>query len=281
MVVEIVYEGRTIQFSSELKSKKYYEENKKKFNDNCNTQYCIINGRRFIGSNSWLYKTLKPKDYQDFFDKYLTFTKGKSLNPNVDYTNKWDLLKDEHYGRTLEDLIAIARFYKSLCPNVDYPLEDFFDDLVNHIIIETFDGHQAERSLSEDLSSKGFNIQETDGDFDAKFGVDLIATKNGITRYIQVKPRSTFVGKPNDGLRKARKSFFDKQEKLNIFLGENNDILYAMYDKTHMDNTKEIKWFFKEDKFTFRLEELIDRNGNSLTKSSDFISLKLNTKKNG
>ena len=275
MVVEIVYEGRTIQFSSELKSKEYYEENKKKFNENCNVQYCIINGRRFIGSNSWLFKTLKPKSYQDFFDKYLTLTKGKSLNPNIDYTNKWDLLKDDHYGRTLEDLIAIARFYKSLCPYVDYPLEEFFDDLVNHIIIETYDGHQAEIELENILVSKGFNVEGTDGDFDAKYGVDLIVTKNNRTRYIQVKPLTTFLGNKNEGLINDRLKFFKKQKDLNNLLGGNNEIIYMLYDKTHFDKTKEILWFYKGDKVTFKLTELIDDNGYAINRLRDFTSQKL------
>ena len=261
-------------FNSELKSKEYYEKNKQKFNTNCNEQYKEISGRKFIGNNSWLFKYLQPTDYQDFFNKYLKYTDGTSLNPNVNYT-KWDLMKDEYYGRTIDDLIAIAKFYKASCPHVDYPLEEFFDDLVNHIIIETFDGHQAEGELRDILISKGFEVKEINGYLDAKCGVDLIVTKNGSVKYIQVKPITTFLGNSNVSLKNDRKNFFDKQKKLNDYLGEETEIIYMLYNKKHMDETKEILWFYKGDKVKFRLNELIDINGKALNKFSDFKSQKL------
>lgn len=261
-------------FSSELKSREYYEKNKEKFNAKCNEQYKVINGRKFVGDNSWLFKHLQPKNYQDFFNKYLAFTNGPSLNPDRNYT-KWGLMKDEHYGRTLDDLITIAKFYKSLCPHVDYPLEEFFDDIVNHIIIETFDGHQAEIELRDILVKNGFEVKEIDGDLDAKCGVDLSITKNGKTNYIQVKPLTTFLGNSNESLKKDRKNFFDKQRKLNNYLGEDNEIIYMMYDRNHMIKTREVLWFYKGDKVKFKLNELTDINGNALNKFSDFKSQKL------
>lgn len=276
-VVNINYEGRIISFSSILKPKEYYEANKQKFNKNCNLQYKKINGRPYIGDNSWLFKELKPENYQDFFNKYLEYnTIGvKSLNPNEDYKDKWCLKKCEKCGRTLEDLIAIARYYKKLCPNVDYPLEDFFDDLVNHIIIETYDGHQAERCLKNFLISKDFNVEETDGDFDANFGVDLIVKKNNQKKYIQVKPISTFIGNNNDGLIKDRINFFKKQQKLDAFLNEHNEIIYMLYNKNLMDKTNKIEFYFKGSHSTFKLNELIDKYGYTLTTYNDFYSRSL------
>lgn len=277
MEVEIIYEGRTVVFSSILKSKKYYEENKGKFNDKCNDQYKAINGKPFIGNNTWLYKTLNPSGYQDFFDKYLACAKGESLDPKKTY-RLWDLKKDEHSGRTLEDLITLAKFYKESCPHVDYPIEDFFDDLVNHIIIETYDGHRAERELRDILISKGCEVEETDGDFDSKFGVDLIV-KGRLkqkTYYIQVKPFSAFSKKqPHDGLRKDRINFFNKQRYLDNHLGEHNEIEYMMYNKHHMDETGEILWMCKGDKVRFHLSELTNEKGDTIIYWGDFKSIKL------
>lgn len=275
MEVEIMHEGRTVVFSSKLKSKKYYEENKGKFNDKCNDQYKAINGKPFIGNNTWLYKTLNPVDYQDFFDKYLACAKGESLDPNKKY-RRWDLKKDEHSGRTLEDLITLAKFYKESCNHVDYPIEDFFDDLVNHIIIETYDGHQAERELGDILSRRGGEVEETDGDFDSKFGVDLIVKTKKNTYYIQVKPFSTFSKmQPHDGLRKDRINFFEKQRYLDNYLGKHAEIVYMMYDKRHMDKTGEILWMCKGDKVSFHLSELTNEKGDTLIYWKDFKSIKL------
>lgn len=281
MEVTINYDGRTITFSSELKSKEYYEKNKKKFNDDCNEQYGKINGRPFIGSNSWLFKELKPMNYQDFFDKYLNYTDGKPLNPNVDYKYSSDLKKKENCGRTLEDLIAVARYYKKISPHVNYPLEEFFDDLVNHIILETYDGHQAELFLRDYCISGNCEVTETDGDFDANFGVDLIVKKpDNTVNYIQVKPLSTFVGRPkNPKLIKDRINFFKKQKDLDNYLGEHHEIIYMIYDKNHWDKYKEIRWWGKGNKTSFKLNELIDEQGNSLNNPWDFTPYTLNIKK--
>lgn len=279
MVVEIIYEGRTVAFSSELKSKEHYERNKKKFNDNCNEQYKVINGKPFIGNNTWLYKTLKPENYQDFFDKYLASATGKSLDINKDYHNRWDLKKDAHSGRTLEDLISLAKFYKKLCHHVNYPIEDFFDDLVNHIIIETYDGHRSERELGDIFRSKGCEVEESDGDFDSKFGVDLIVKTKTKAYYIQVKPFSTFSKvKPHEGLRNDRINFFEKQRLLDNYLGEHNEIIYMLYDKAHMDKTGEILWKCKGDKVKFSLRELTDEKGNTIINWYDFKSINLRMK---
>jgi hypothetical protein len=278
-VVTINYNGKTISFSTELKSKEHYEKNKKKFNDNCSLEYKRINGRPYVGSNSWLFKTLKPTNYQDFFDKYLEYNTGKSLNPNIEYDHISHLKKGEKCGRTLEDLIAIARFYKKSCSHVDYPLEDFFDDLVNHIIIETFDGHKAEKQLKYHFDSNDCKVIETDGDFDAKYGVDLVVKKGNKMSFIQVKPLSTFIGQPFPALRTDRKNFFKKQEDLDNFLGKHHEILYVLYDKDHLNKYNEVVWWKKGDKHTFKLTDLIDSEGNSLNDCWDFKHHKLTIEK--
>ena len=260
-----------------LKSKEYYEEIKGKFNINCSEQYDRIRGKEFIGDNSWLFKHLQPTSYQDFFDKYVKCNIGESLDPNKRYS-LYELKKEEKAGRSLKDLMALAKFYKRSCPHVDYPLEEFFDNIVTHAIIETLDGKRAEINLRDFYNSlEDYEVDIVDGDLDDKCGVDLIIRnkKDNTVLYIQVKPISTFLGNSNIGLIKDRIRFFKKQKNLNNALGEEHEILYMMYDKTHLDKTNEVLWFHKGDKNTFKLTELIDTNGNALNKYSDFVTKKL------
>ena len=102
-----------------------------------------------------------------------------------------------------------------------FTLEEFFDDIVCHVIIETFDGHQAEKELMNVLTRYGYDVEETEGDMDAEYGVDLIVRKNGeFKEFIQVKPLSTFV-RTNPSLIEDRSHFFMKQLKLDEFIEKN------------------------------------------------------------
>jgi hypothetical protein len=260
-------------FSNVLKERAYYEELKNRIAKKHNQIWKSISGRPFVGNCSYLYAMLKPTSYQDFFDKYLAF-----INPKDEGIK---LKKNQFYGRTIEDLTRLAHYYQEQANDSSFTLEEYFDDIVCHVIIETFDGHKAEKELMKVLTDYGFDVEETEGDMDAEYGVDLIVRKNGeLKEYIQVKPISTFV-RTNPSLIADRSNFFMKQLKLDEFI-ENNEtnlkkrrIIYMLYDYSHLISTGEVLWYYKDDRVKFYLDELTNTSGIALVKIEDFTAKKL------
>ena len=259
--------------SIKLKERSYYEELKSKIGKKHCTVWRSISGRPYVGNCSYLYSVLKPESYQDFLDKYIKF-----VNPNEVSLSK--LKKNEFYGRSIEDLERLAKHYQKLANDDNFTLEEYFDDIICHVIIETFDGHKAEKELINILTEHGFEVEETEGVMDAEFGVDLIVKKNGnIKEYIQVKPISTFV-RSNPSLIADRGNFFLKQYKLNEFTKNHpifitKDIIFMMYDYQHLIKTGEVLWFYKDGKVKFKLNELCQTNGQTLVGIEDFVQQKL------
>ena len=260
-------------FSTKIKERSYYEDIKNRIGKKHNKLWKTISGRPYVGNCSYLYATLKPTSYQDFFDKYINF-----ISP----VNEGDKLKkNQFYGRTIADLVRLATYYQEQANDENFTLEEFFDDIVCHVIIETFDGHKAEKELMKVLTDYGFDVEETEGDMDAEYGVDLIVRKNGeFKEFIQVKPISTFV-RTNPSLIEDRSNFFMKQLKLDEFI-ENNEtnlkkrsIIYMLYDYQHLISTGEVLWYYKNNKVKFQLSELTNTKGVSLVKIDDFIAKKL------
>lgn len=260
-------------FSNIIKERKYYEELKNRIGKKNNKVWKSISGRPYVGSCSYLYAMFKPKSYQDFFDKYISY-----LDP--EHLNKKRLKKGEHYGRSIDDLVYLAEYYKKNAVDDSFTLEEFFDDIVCHVIIETFDGHKAEKELVNVLTEYGFEAEETEGVMDAEFGVDLIVKKDGdIKEYIQVKPISTFV-RTNPSLLEDRGKFYMKQYLLDEFVDNHptfrkRDIIYMLYDYQHLLDTGEVLWFYKDDKVKFKLNELCQTNGQTIVKIEDFTAKKL------
>ena len=113
-------------FSNVLKDRTYYEELKNRIGKKNNKVWKSISGRPFIGSCSYLYGLFKPESYQDFFDKYLAY-------PDPEHLNKRRLKKSSYYGRTMEDLVYLAEYYKNNAEDDSFTLEEFFDDIVERI----------------------------------------------------------------------------------------------------------------------------------------------------
>lgn len=257
-----------------LKSVEYYQNLKKRLAKYNQIYKDNIAPKPYVGDNSKLYAKLKPISYQDFFDKYTTYL------PTPNYIPK-NLKGDKEYGRSIEHLQMLAGRYKELVNDDTFTLEEFFDDIICHVIIETFDGHKPEKELVKILSEKGYDVEETSGVMDSEYGVDLIVKKDGVVKeYIQVKPISTFLGNKNISLKNDRANFFNKQYLLDEFVKQHphlpkRDIIFMIYDYNHLHNTGEVRWCYKDGKVKFKLNELCLTNGETKVKFSDFISQKL------
>ena len=235
-----------------LKDKSHYDKIKSIFNKNANYITKKYIGRPVVGCCSQLYTQLKPTSYQDFFNKYLQCA-DESFNMEK-------LKGDEEKGRSLDALWAIAnRYYENVTnQRLNVSVEECFDDLVNHIIIETFDGHIAENIVKDKINNYSkYKATSTHGDIDAEYGVDIIVTdeNNEIKHCIQVKPISTFAGNNNPSLMKDRRNFFDKQKKLDEAIGRHIPIEYMVYNKNY-------HFLERNKRHRFNLNELCNTNGN-------------------
>lgn len=247
-----------------LKDKEYYNSNKKTFNTKYNKIWKQIAGRPFLGSCSYLFRKYKPTSYQDFFDKYV----------NDSDTYGYDSITcrgSEHHGRSIEQLNRLAELYHKRCNDKDITVDMCFDDIVNHAIIETYDGHQAELIVMKAIDSTGkYYTEPCEDDIDARYGVDIIVKnkENGkISNLLQIKPITTFLGTYNSSLIEDRKNFFNKQNELNDYMynigrgDEIRNIEFMCYDKQHYDRTKEILFLTENGRMRFNLSELCDLNG--------------------
>lgn len=259
-------------FSDKLKDIEYYYNNKKKFNKLYNKVWKRIAGPKYIGLCSYL--------FQKFFEEW---KKTNTDNPTIydfaeyyfSHTNPVKSIDIErtdslYYGRSPEELWRLAEHYQKQCNDFTIPLENYYDDIVNHAIIETFDGQIREINLIREYERKGFTVEHTYGKWDKDLGVDFIIRKNGIIRdYIQCKPITTFLFTKNNSLIEDRKNFFLKETHKR---SECKKLGWPYYPTKFIiyNNDYPDKWCSINGKRGFFLEELIDKYGNNLMNKEDF-----------
>lgn len=238
---------------TKIKPKKHYENLKR------NTHFYLDKiyknnyaPRNKIGSCTFLFNELKPISYQDFFDKYTNFIQGN----------------DKKYrGRSIEEIIIMAKDYQEKAikkyPDNEFiqkmTFEDFFDLLVLHIIIETYDGHIAENYFKKMYEEKGFDVTEPNENDDAKMGIDFIVKTNEKTHFIQVKPRTFATSTSSTGYDRA--NHFEKEKLIKEKYGENASLEFIFYERG--DNENDIKPYMvnKSGKIRFSLSDVCYPNG--------------------
>jgi hypothetical protein len=216
-------------------------------------------GRNVVGCCSCLFKILEPVSYQDFLDKYIRSGENKPMR-----SNSYD------WGKTYDELVSIAKQYHSEVNDPNISFEDCFDDLIMHVIIETFDGQNVENIVKEVLEKSGFVVEKVLGDDDAVLGIDLkVKDKGGYwyRMFLQIKPVTTFLGNKNQSLISDRINFFEK-ERMVIDRYGNVPYYYVLYE---MDEDGVIRWLSLSNRFRLNLTDLCDENGIALHKDTDFI----------
>lgn len=265
--------GSEIDFSTKLKDIAYYNNNKRKFNKLYNSIWKKIAGPRYIGLCSYLFQAFLKEwqesnnnnpTVQDFADYYFNHT-----NP----VESVEIARDDslYYGRTINELKRLAIYYQSKCNDLSIPLEHYFDDIVNHAVVETFNGQMREVLLIQEYEKKGYKALHAYGKWDKDLGVDFIIKdkKGRICDYIQCKPVSTFANTNNQSLIEDRTNFFHKEiEKKK----ECERLGYPYYPTKFIMYNVEYpqKWATYKGKRGFLLEELIDSKGKNIIDISDF-----------
>lgn len=200
---------------------------------------------KYIGNCTELFRRHNPTSYEDFYRKYITYAKE---HPN----------KVIYYrGLSYDELLHTAEEYKKMTEekvDVNYDLSVYFYDLVCHIIIETYNGQNIERSFINYLTSLGYKCDNFVGRIDAKYGVDIrVTNKNDNVYAIQIKPISFFKSNKTD-VQEDRISLCLKYTEAMAVLGI--ETFYAIYEENK--ETNEIKWLKNKNGFKFKINDLFE-----------------------
>ncbi len=155
---------------TKFKGVEHYRNLKRRFNQNdVNNSYNkTYKLPEYIGYCMRIFERLAPESYEDAFEKYT----NSGYDTNFDSLNR---------GRTKEELIAIAKKWMEECPDSMLSLEDFYDGLILHIVVETYDGYVREKQVKDALKNAGATIETVTGDEDSKMAIDIKAELNGNT----------------------------------------------------------------------------------------------------
>lgn len=232
---------------SGFKGAEYYKNLKTRFNQNdvnnaYNRKYKLP---EYIGYCMRNFERFKPTSYEDAFNKYIE----SGYDTGHDALNK---------GRTKDELEAIAMEWMAECPNSKLELADFYDAMVLHAVIETYDGYMREKQVKDALNSVGAKIDNVSGNEDVKMAIDVKAELNGNVFLIQVKPVSFFAGSHNEALNNDRAALIKKEMRARNKYGVNTFFRYLIYDSWGNG-----EWLINMDKnkCSFSYDELLDENG--------------------
>lgn len=163
----------------------------------------------------------------------------------------------ENPKMAFEHIEKLAIEYRSYVKREDLPLQLFYDIIVCHNFVETYNGHIKELEVIRALTKAEFKILNSTDEDDWKYGADIIAEKNGIIYFIQVKPISFLFSIKDDCVRDRKKVFSQFiPEQINRNNGVKMPFLWLFYDY----ETKE--WFFNEKNksFKFDIEKVLDKD---------------------
>lgn len=209
-----------------------------------------------IGNCTNLFRKLLPKNEEDFCEKYF------------DYAEKHPIYPIKERGLSKREFCLLAKEYKKASELVLteaallFMEEDYLNDLLCHVITETYDGKKQELAFMGYLKSLGYDVSYFEGGIDAKYGVDIKIEKDRKAMAVQIKPFSFFVSKREDVFR-DRVLMVEKYYHCLKDCGLTT--CYAVYAKDN--ETKEVKWLKNNNGYKFLLDELFSFDHNNIAKT--------------
>lgn len=197
---------------------------------------------RSIGKCTFLFKTLSPDSYDDFFAKYVKYAEEHSDYPI------------QNRGLTEDELIKCSEKYKALAEEYcgdKFPVEDYLYDALCHIIVETFDGMGNERVALEYMKDLGINAEHASYLYDSEYGIDIVVKDGDAILYgVQVKPE-TFLTSNRADVKRDRQLLVRKKDKA---LSDGIKTYYMVYKK---DSDGKLLWLEqKNGKFAWTFDAL-------------------------
>lgn len=203
-----------------------------------NNKWYGMNCTRDFGSVAYLYKKYGyPESYNKFYEMYTNDHKENS----------------KENGRNYEYLVAKASELRNRDNNM-YPIDIYFDFLMQKLIVDTFNGLAMESEVKKMLEESGFTCTTPTLWEDKDYAIDLkVYMDDNFICIVQVKPNTFFKGNGNDSLINDRKSAIEKEKKVTSIY--NVPTFYIIYKK---DSGKFIE---HNGKYCFRLHDLINNDG--------------------
>ena len=213
----------------------------------------------YIGNCTALRRKLCPNSYEDFFEKMVTFAENNVELPII------------KRGLTRDELVESGKRYKQMIeernPYINNDLNVYINDLLCHIIVETYDGGLRENEIIDYLTKyRGISCENFEWDIDTKYGVDVkIEMDNGMKYGIQVKPISFFCPYKHRPSKAALLTdwvgMVNKRDMMRDNFGM--DTIYAIYVQDK--KTGDVEWVKRDNgKLTFRLEDLFTYDENNI-----------------
>ena len=270
------YPGDSALRAAKYKTHGRYNEEEKEFTNSMQVGRCME-----------LCKTLGcvTKTAEDFF--YAYHENGKRVeDAGMPYT--------KNCGRSIEAIWEKAELlFKKIMEsdgNVNHlTVTDCFLVLENHIILESWEGFQAEREFidymrnDETVKSLGWMVLDKDGDEDKNLGIDIKCYQPSTDTYmfLQVKPVSFFIDskrpeKQNSvaSIRRDRQLAFKKMaEGIEAFKSHNVVYRYVIFENDFGSNGKH-SWLRDNENGTiqWQLSKLCDLYTGAMLKDIKTIS---------
>ncbi len=201
-----------------------------------------------IGNCTNLYRKLMPKNYEDFYKKYIAYGKEHRYSLSI-----------RERGLSYEELIELSEEYKRMASECgeDYDLSYFFYDALSHIIIETFDGQYYEEEMKKYLTEKcGYICTKLNGKDDGKYGIDIII--NG-EKGIQIKPLSFFISDRDDVVLDRINACIKYENTLSE---KKMETYYAIYNRDKKSG--EVTWAKNGKGYAFVIKDLFSYDPNDI-----------------
>ena len=200
-----------------------------------------LNSMQNLGNCSYLYKKYGcPDSYQVFYDRYTTDTEVGNIDN----------------GRSQECLEAIAMQLKEI---TDGSYEDCINYTYKKVILDTVDGGKYERKFNTTMTAYGLDVEEPTYYEDSRYGIDKKVYMDGrLLCFIQIKPKTFFMGNSNEWLKTERRNAIYKIERCSSMYKV--PTYFVIYDKTSGDFVKHPI----SKKLTWKPETVIGDNGNSM-----------------
>ena len=204
-----------------------------------------------VGNCTRLYRFLKPTNEEDFYKKYLKFAE----------TNK--TLRISLRGLTYDELINLSERYRdeyNTLYNKDYCLETFFYDVLQHVIVETYQGQKIERDFIVYLNHLGYKCSSFTPEIDATYGLDIkVNRKDGKVFAVQIKPISFFIAESNNV----------QTDRINLckkYVSALNNLRIKTYYSIYVKDKKtdEVVWVKNGDGFRFCIDDLFEFDENDI-----------------
>lgn len=204
-----------------------------------------------------------------------TYSTKRISGPCIDTCNKvMPRNAEDYYNRageycdkmTKENMERIAAMWRNSCNEKKLPLSVFYDGVVCHTIVETYNGYKKESTILNMLENSGFTVSYDAYD-DSMCGIDMTATKGDKKYFFQVKTVSYLFGHAYDCIADRKKIFTEYIPNQYKKYGGKIPYYWMFYDRV----TDKWIWNPFNNSFKWNIEEILDTTSPSCKLKDEYV----------